>query len=98
MRPTLEYLRQLERHLLGQHTAAEAEAWRVRQLLDSELAADADTQQLLYQGLQVAGRQQLRRELELIHARLERPSRRQTWWQAATSPLRSLLVRRSRGH
>ncbi|WP_139925265.1 hypothetical protein [Hymenobacter sp. DG01] len=94
MRPALDYLRQLERYLLGQPTAAEAEAWRVRQLVDAELAADVATQQLLYQGLQLAGRQQLRQELELIHARLERPARRHTWWQSATGPLRSLLAAR----
>lgn len=97
MRPALEYLRQLERYLLGKQTAAEAEAWRVRQLVDSDLAADAAAQQLLYQGLRLAGRQQLRQELELIHARLQRPARRHTWWQSATGHLRNRLAAPRKG-
>ena len=42
----------------------------MRLLTDGELAMEADAQRQLYYGLRLAGRQQLRQELRLIHARL----------------------------
>jgi|GEM_PF-1527630 len=93
MRPTLERLRFIEHHLLGQPSAAEAADWRAQQLTDPALAADAETQRQLYQALHQAGRAQLRRELDLIHARLHAASRRRGWLQAATNSLRRLLRR-----
>ena len=70
MRPELERLRLIEQQLLDNPAALPAEDWRLRQLFDSELAADAQVQQQLYHGLRRAGRQQLRQELQLIHNRL----------------------------
>ncbi|UOQ73104.1 hypothetical protein [Hymenobacter cellulosilyticus] len=93
MRPVLERLQLIEHHLLGCPTAAEAAQWQVQLLTDPDLAADAATQQQLYQALHEAGRQQLRRELELIHSRFERQTRRRSWLQTATEHLRRALKR-----
>ncbi|MDO7850908.1 hypothetical protein [Hymenobacter convexus] len=70
MRTELERLRLIEEQLLNGPAALSAEDWQLRHLLDGELAADTDAQQRLYQGLRLAGRRQLRRELRTIHERL----------------------------
>ena len=70
MRPELERLHLIEQQLLNGPAALPAEDWQLRQLFDGELAADRQAQQQLYHGLRHAGRQQLRQELRLIHARL----------------------------
>ena len=70
MRPELERFLLIEQQLLNHPAALSAGDWQLRQLLDGELAADADLQQQLYAGLRQAGRQQLRQELRAIHARL----------------------------
>ncbi|WP_210514480.1 hypothetical protein [Hymenobacter terricola] len=70
MRPELERLHLIEQQLLQGPAALPSSSWRLRQLLDGELAADTLAQQRLYHGLRLAGRQQLRHELRLIHARL----------------------------
>ena len=70
MRPELERLHLIEQQLLNGPAALSAEDWHLRQLLDGDLAADTEAQQQLYYGLRRAGRQQLRQELRLIHARL----------------------------
>ncbi|QDA61457.1 hypothetical protein [Hymenobacter jejuensis] len=70
MRPELERLQRIERHLRGESQPADAPDWNVQLLLDPDLRADAEAQQLLYQGLYSAGRRQLRRELTAIHNRL----------------------------
>ena len=70
MRPELERLHLIEQQLLNGPAALPAEDWNVRLLIDGELAADAEAQHQLYHGLRLAGRQQLRQELRLIHARL----------------------------
>ena len=57
--------------------ALPADEWHLRQLLDGELAADAEAQQQLYYGLRLAGRRQLRQELRQLHAHLYPP--RPTW-------------------
>ncbi|TGE27628.1 hypothetical protein [Hymenobacter metallicola] len=93
MRPALERLRLIERHLLGRPTPVEAAQWQLQLLTDPELAPDAATQQHLYHALHEAGRQQLRQELEQIHRRYERQTRRRGWVQAATDHLRQLLKR-----
>ena len=80
MRPELERLHLIEQQLLQGSAALPAEEWHLRQLLDGELAADAEAQQQLYYGLRLAGRQQLRRELRLLHAQLYAP--RATGWLA----------------
>lgn len=73
MRPELKRLQRIEEHLLGRPQQGQADEWVVQQLLDADLEEDTDTQRRLYQGLHVAGQRQLRRELELIHARLYGP-------------------------
>jgi len=73
MRPDLERLHLIEQQLLGGPAALPAAEWHLRQLLDGDLAADAEAQQQLYHGLRLAGRQQLRHELQLIHAQLYAP-------------------------
>ncbi|SHI38320.1 hypothetical protein SAMN02745146_0716 [Hymenobacter daecheongensis DSM 21074] len=91
MRPDLHRLHWIEHHLLGHPTPAEAADWRTQQLVDAELAADTEIQRQLYQGLYQAGRQQLRWELDQIHARLQHSARRRGWLQAATDVLRRTL-------
>ncbi|MGI4864331.1 MAG: hypothetical protein ACRYFZ_10445 [Janthinobacterium lividum] len=80
MRPELERLHLIEQQLLAGPAALSAAEWHLRQLLDGDLAADAEAQQHLYRGLRLAGRQQLRHELQLIHEHLYAP--RPTGWLA----------------
>lgn len=80
MRPDLDRLHLIEQQLLNGPAALSAAEWHLRQLLDSDLAADAEAQRQLYHGLRLAGRQQLRRELRLLHERLYAP--RMTNWRA----------------
>ena len=61
MRPELKRLQQIEQHLLGGPQPGQAEEWALQQLLDADLETDAEAQRLVYQGLYVAGQQQLRR-------------------------------------
>lgn len=70
MRPELERLRLIEQQLGGGPAALPAPDWQLRLLLDGELAADTEAQRQLYHGLRLAGRQHLRHELRLLHARL----------------------------
>lgn len=93
MRPALDRLQLIEHHLLGRPTPTEAAQWQLLLLTDPELAAAAATQQQLYQALHEAGRRQLRQELELIHSRFERQTRRRGWLHTATEHLRKLLHR-----
>lgn len=83
MRPDLERLLLIEQQLLAGPAALPAADWQLRCLLDGDLAADAAAQQQLYQGLRLAGRRQLRRELAAIQARLyaPRPGRWLAWWR-----------------
>jgi hypothetical protein len=72
MRPELEEIRFLENYLnhhLNEQEHMEAE---VRLLWDQEYEKRLVAQRIAYQALQQAGRQQLRRELRTIHARLFR--------------------------
>ena len=80
MRPELERLQLIEQQLRGGPAALPAAEWHLRQLLDGDLAADAEAQRQLYHGLRLAGRQQLRRELKCIQAHLYAP--RATGWLA----------------
>ena len=73
MRPELERLHLIEQQLLSGPAALPAAAWHLRQLLDGDLAVATEAQQQLYHGLRLAGRQQLRRELRIIHERLHAP-------------------------
>ena len=91
MRAELERLHWIEHHLLGSPPPNEAVAWTRQQLLDTELAADTEAQQLLYQGIRLAGRRQLRRELAAIHQRLYRP--RYAWLRTIEAGLTDLLGR-----
>jgi hypothetical protein len=80
MRPELERLQLIEQQLLGGPAALPAPEWHLRQLLDGDLAADAEAQRQLYHGLRRAGRQQLRHELARIHQQLYAP--RASGWLA----------------
>lgn len=93
MRPELARLQRIEQHLLGPAPTAEtAAAWQLQTLLDPELAADAAAQRRLYQGLHLAGRRQLRQELQHIHRQLYGPPSA-GWWRAAVGGLRAALRR-----
>ncbi|RAK70604.1 hypothetical protein [Hymenobacter edaphi] len=93
MRSELTRLQRIEQHLLGPAPTAEAAAaWQLERLLDPALAADAAAQQQLYQGLQRAGRRQLRQELQAIHRQLYGPPPG-GWLRAAAGELRALLRR-----
>lgn len=96
MRPELKRLQTIEHQLLAATPPLDAAAWDVQCLLDAELEADTETQQLLYQGITLAGRRQLRRELAAIHQRLY-ASPRTGWLHTATAGLRSFLTRRLSG-
>jgi hypothetical protein len=89
MRPELEHLQRLEQHLLGHPTPPETALWQARLQLDTGLTAEAELQQHLYQGLFLAGRRQLRQELEDIHTQLYRP--RRTWLRNAVRCLHQVL-------
>lgn len=86
MRPELERLHLIEQQLRRTPAALPAEEWQLRQLFDGELALDTAAQQQLYHGLRLAGRRQLRRELQLIHVGLYAPrpgswfARLRHWW------------------
>ena len=86
MRPELERLYLIEQQLLRTPAALPADEWHLRQLFDSELALDTAAQQQLYHNVRLAGRRQLRRELQLIHARWYAPhprgwfARLRRWW------------------
>ncbi|WP_052732569.1 hypothetical protein [Hymenobacter terrenus] len=92
MRPELDRLLLIEQQLLNGPAALPADEWNLRLLLDGDLEADAATQQRLYQGLRLAGRQQLRRELVAIHTKLygSQPRRGGGWPQQLTAWLRTL--------
>lgn len=79
MRPELERLYLIEQQLLRTPAALAADEWQLRQLFDGELASDTAAQQQLYHSLRRAGRRQLRRELQLIHARMYAPGPR-SWF------------------
>lgn len=89
MRPDLEHLQRLEHHLLGHATPAETVLWQAQLHLDPALAADAALQHHIYQGLYLAGRQQLKQELDEIHAQLYRP--RRTWLRNAVARMHQVL-------
>lgn len=89
MRPELKRLQRIEQHLLGGPQPGQAEEWVLQQLLDADLEADTEAQRRVYQGLYVAGRHQLRQELEAIHERLYGP-RPGHWRQLATASLRAI--------
>lgn len=90
MRPALERLRLIEQQLLGTPAALAPADWRLRLLLDGDLAADTSAQQRLYRGLRAAGRQQLHQELRQIHAHLypPQPGRWPNWLARLTGWLR----------
>ncbi len=73
MRPELDRLLLIEQQLFNGPAALPPADWDLRRLLDGDLDDDVHAQQQLYQGLRGAGRQQLRRELRAIHARLYGP-------------------------
>ncbi len=70
MRPELRRLQRLEHHLLGHPSPAETAEWELQLLLDPDLRADSEAQQLAYAALRRAGRRQLRHELRAIHHQL----------------------------
>jgi hypothetical protein len=70
MRPELETMRRLEGYLHSNLNEEERVKVEVRLLWDREWQENLAAQQTAYQALRVAGRQRLRQQLQLIHARL----------------------------
>jgi hypothetical protein len=70
MRPELETMRRLEGYLHSNLNEEERVEVEVRLLWDREWQENLAAQQTAYQALRVAGRQRLRQQLQLIHARL----------------------------
>ncbi len=70
MRPELETMQRLEGYLHGNLNEEERVEVEVRLLWDREWQENLAAQQTAYQALRVAGRQRLRQQLQLIHARL----------------------------
>ena len=89
MRPALERLAALERHL---HESAASAALP----LDAALPADLAAQRQVYLALRQAGRQQLRRELAAIHEQLYGRGAGRWTWAAVAAGLRLVFVRRAR--
>ncbi len=97
MRPELERLQHIEHYLLEPGSAPGETLWAARQLLDPALLPDMEAQQLVYRGLQVAGRRQLQQELSAIHGRLYGGTRQpRRWLQQATAALQQLRRQFSR--
>jgi len=92
MRPELERLQRIEHHVLGASHPDQAAEWALQQLFDAELEVDTQAQQLVYQALHLAGRRQLRQELQQIHEQLYGP-RLSRWRQLAE--VGRLVIRRS---
>jgi len=70
MRPQLEEIRLLEDFLNGRLPESQRMEVEVRLLWDRNWQNALANQQKAYQVLQLAGRQQLRRELKAIHTQL----------------------------
>lgn len=87
MRPALERLSLIEEQLRNGPAALPAAEWQLRRLLDPALDADVAAQQQVYQGLRLAGRRQLRRELAALHARLYGQPRWLAWVQRLAAGL-----------
>ncbi|KUG08572.1 hypothetical protein [Solirubrum puertoriconensis] len=92
MRPELARLANLEQQLLGTQPPVPEAEWQRMLLLDTGLAADAHAQQQLYAGLKLAGRRQLRHELEAIHSGLYGPVAA-GWLRRTTARLQQALSR-----
>ena len=70
MRPALEEIKTLEAFLKGSLPEEESQEIEIRLLWDNCFNQQFQFQQLAYQAVQDAGRQQLRQELKAIHTRL----------------------------
>jgi len=70
MRPALEEIKTLEAFVNGSLPEAESQELEIRLLWDEYFKQKLQLQQLAYQAIQNAGRQQLRQELKAIHNRL----------------------------
>ncbi len=70
MRPALEEIRLLEDFVSDKLSEQQRIDVEVRLLWDQNWQSTLKAQQLAYQALRLAGRQQLRRELRAIHAQL----------------------------
>lgn len=70
MRPELEEVQLLEGYLLGTLPEEQRIDVSVRLLWNQDWQQKVAAQQLAYQALRLAGREQLRRELETIYRRL----------------------------
>lgn len=70
MRPLLEEVQTLEAYLEGSLPEEQHLDLAVRLLWDRELQQKLAAQQLAYRVIRLAGRRQLRLELEAIHVRL----------------------------
>jgi hypothetical protein len=92
MRPELLRLQFIEQHLLAAPSAAAD--WATHLLLDPDLATDIEAQRQLYAGLHAAGQQQLRRELNAMHAQLYGVTGPRHWLQQVRAAARLLLRRR----
>lgn len=70
MRPELENIKSLEDFIRGNLAQDKAQDLEIRLLWDTTWQVALHHQQLAYQAIQAAGRQQLRAELKSIHATL----------------------------
>ena len=70
MRPELEEIQLLEDYLGGSLREEQEQEVGIRLLWDQEWQQKVAQQQLAYHALRMAGREQLRRELQAIHQKL----------------------------
>ncbi|MFT2010335.1 hypothetical protein ACMA1I_16790 [Pontibacter sp. 13R65] len=70
MRPELDEIKLLEAFLRGNLQEEQELELEIQLLWDQELQQKVMLQQVSYQAIQEAGRQQLRQELQAIHHRL----------------------------
>jgi hypothetical protein len=70
MRPELENIKRLEDYIKDNLPVEQAQDLEIRLLWDHSWQMALSQQQIAYQAILAAGRQQLRAELKSIHARL----------------------------
>ena len=70
MRPELTLIQLLDNYLHKRLSKADRREAEVRLLWDQELQQQLEAQKVAHQALRLAGRKQLRHELETIHKRL----------------------------
>lgn len=81
MRKSLRDIQTLEAYLAGKLSPAEQAHLQTQLLIHPSLYEDMKAQQLVHLLVRNQGRQQLKAELETIHASLEQDEGKRSWWE-----------------